>query len=259
MQETEIVQENVVQFPVAIIARFLGSYYFIGKVVLDPTLFGFSSARERQWIKCRRKLKILEQISPSNNFCMRFRRALMTTWKDYIVMHWFKDGVAVGELQELLTWMQGRRESNAKKSGVFDTLNEPDCFWNALTSMECESISDAAKRWPDQAYQANQTPGSGRGMHSQHWWLHTLIHNFGLIWIPLVPRDIPQWLTNVVQLDCVTARPMTSTEALISQGFHVMPAASLGLPPDRIPRMCCFNIPRAARCYRQVIQYARVQ
>jgi hypothetical protein len=51
LQGTEVIQENVKQFQVALLARFLGATYWIYYTVMDPVEFGWSSARERKWAK----------------------------------------------------------------------------------------------------------------------------------------------------------------------------------------------------------------
>lgn len=41
LQEAEIIQENVRQFPTSLIARFLGGLYFIDYAIIDPTELGW--------------------------------------------------------------------------------------------------------------------------------------------------------------------------------------------------------------------------
>lgn len=81
MQEAEIVQENVKAFDESLIGRFLSHLYFIDCVVLDPTQFGWASARERKWTKLRHRGKIVGQVSPLARFSMRFYRACKMSWK----------------------------------------------------------------------------------------------------------------------------------------------------------------------------------
>lgn len=114
LQEPEVVQENVKAFDTSLIARFLGHLYFIDSVILDPTEFGWASARERKWTKCRHRAKILSEISPLSRFVLRFHRACKMSWREYFFMHKFRDGVIQNELAEELAWSQTRPCSKAR-------------------------------------------------------------------------------------------------------------------------------------------------
>ena len=56
-------------------------------------------------------------------------------------------------------------------------------FLAALNVTEVEMRSKYSERFPAQAWQLNQNPAKGHGMRSTDLWLHTLIHNLGLILI----------------------------------------------------------------------------
>ena len=53
-------------------------------------------------------------------------------------------------------------------------------FLASLNVTELKMRSTYAKLCPGEAWQLNQNPGAGHGMHSSLLWMHTLIHNCGL-------------------------------------------------------------------------------
>ena len=117
LMEPIITKENVKQFPIPLISRFLLKYYFIDSVDMDPFQFGFPSARSRRYIKMVHRDKALPDISPLSTFAKAFHRAVMFSFKEYFFLHKLAStaGVVDDELQKELELAQ--RRPSSKSSG----------------------------------------------------------------------------------------------------------------------------------------------
>lgn len=87
VQEAEITQENVKGCPPSLFQEFLADMYFIDIVTVDAVSFGWACGRERQFLKMRRRQKILSMISPCSRFLIRFYRACKYSWKEHFFAH----------------------------------------------------------------------------------------------------------------------------------------------------------------------------
>jgi hypothetical protein len=176
------------------------------------------------------------------------------TAADWFYMHFFDEAVGVipSELLEALRWAQNRPESKSKTQSQLQ-LSSPNAFTDALTHTESEYMEIYAARWPDSVWQLNQDPRSGHGMHAQHFWLRTMIHNFGLVFTDNISAAPAPWLSPFVS---DSARPhvkqprwLVGTEALTAQAFPIGPltAIALGEPMNALPLLSSFNSHRPSR------------
>ena len=85
LQEPDVTQENVLRFPLTLLAELLSDLYHIDSVVLDAATFGAPTARERQFVRLRHKQKILSETSPASRFALRFLRAVNYHWSEHFV------------------------------------------------------------------------------------------------------------------------------------------------------------------------------
>lgn len=63
LQEDVIIQENVPQFPVEVLHRFLGHIYHIETAVISPFDYGWGVQRHRRWTVCRHRYKTKHFLS----------------------------------------------------------------------------------------------------------------------------------------------------------------------------------------------------
>lgn len=86
LQESDISQENVVDFPVSLANQLLGDLYFIDSIKLDPSSLGMPTARPRMFLRMRHRMKILSEVSPISRFALRFQRAVKYSWVECLVL-----------------------------------------------------------------------------------------------------------------------------------------------------------------------------
>ena len=84
LQESDITQENVLDFPLSLARELLDDLYIIEPVRIDPTMLGAPTARPRQFLRMRHKVKILAEISPIAEFSKRFYRAVSFHWREQL-------------------------------------------------------------------------------------------------------------------------------------------------------------------------------
>lgn len=142
-------------------------------------------------------------------------------------MHIVEKSLAMpDELLAELNWAQSRpsvktvRAAAGAKDLVLD-LRDDDAFYLSLTMTEQEYLEEYRARWPGMAYSMNQDPTSGHGMHSSDYFLHTLIHNCGM----LMCESIPETSANPHGMPKANVRRwMTGSEMLVAQGFPLHPS-----------------------------------
>ena len=248
LQEPDICQENVFQFPTeSLLVRFLGDMYYVDWGTLDPVDLGFPSARFRKWHRLRHRVKCLPSISPFSRFCMRFNRITLMSWKEYYFTHNHKHGAIQNEFETELNWSQQRQGSSAKDQPSLVESREDDAFWKSMTPTEQSYQQSYFQMWPEMAAQLNQDPKSNHRSKSSPLHLHTLIHNMGLIFYhkPLDLDDEGEGLGPSGWRGC--RRWMFGTEALVSQAFPIHPRLHKGLTLtsfsklrlNRKPRQVC--------------------
>lgn len=197
-----------------LVIRFLDAHYWMETTILDPALLGFPFSREREFIVMRRKVKCLPMLSPKARFQKRFFRACAWSWKEIFMMHHPKvqgHGVVAHECEQDILWARGRPTSMGQMLALdtisVENLQDPDIWEWSLTSSELRFLGQYRSGWPNTAYQLNQDPASGHGHKAGQHAMFTLINNCGLIW-----NDT-----------ATPSRWMTATEALMCQGFPVIP------------------------------------
>ena len=84
LQESVIIQENVVAFDTGFMAGFLGSLYYLDVAVENSLDFGFPVRRERKWTIMRHKVKTLSQRHPLNVFTRMFYRVARCNWNAFL-------------------------------------------------------------------------------------------------------------------------------------------------------------------------------
>lgn len=264
--EPEATLENVFEFPSEVLYRLLGNEYHIDYCVMDPRMYGFSCARVRKYHRLRHKQSLLSQISPLARFHKRFFRMIEWSWKELLCTHLYDGGVGgvtviKDEMNAELQWASSRklsmfnafsqsaefsrdsvkalidhygidRVSSAKDIIIREGGPDRQPFLASLNVTEIEMREAYRERHPHQAWQLNQNPKSGHGMTSTDKWLHTFIHNMGLIWVDNVKEDCGRWLS--------------PTEVLMAQAFPVHPELHKNW------KVCPFNFPRALRRPRAV-------
>ena len=138
-QEPDITHENVKDGPTEIVKRFLGDMYYLDQCEIDSVLFGIRAGRLRSFLKLRHKLKVLECISPLNEFVKRFVRGCTYDLLEHFYMT-SKDGCVDGVMQreawEVLKWAQSRQSSKA--FDLEDQLqpDDEDAYFKVLSDTE---------------------------------------------------------------------------------------------------------------------------
>ena len=133
LQEPVIVQENVTEFPTAILTEYLGRYYFIDTCTEDSMSFGWPSRRNRRWIIMRHRAKTTNAISPLSRFTQRFYRVCKTTWVSFFVAE-------KSEQEEEQAWAAGRPKSIASCRGLKLSIDTPGAFELSLTEPAAENL-----------------------------------------------------------------------------------------------------------------------
>lgn len=87
LQEPDICQENVPDFPVGLAQSLLGDLYWIDVIKLNPGVYGTPTARPRQFIRMRHRVKILSEMSPVSRFALRFQRITNFHWSECLGCH----------------------------------------------------------------------------------------------------------------------------------------------------------------------------
>ena len=193
LQEDIIIQENVPQFPVELLFRFLGRLYHIETAIISPYDYGWGVQRRRRWTVCRHKYKTKCFLSPLNMFSALFNAppwfgewgqhsAYTPAWDIFFSAP--KDEI----LAELL-WAIGRPGSRWQGSCSLEELQSKDIkeidFGSALTSGEWDHLVDylsASISNQQQVFSLNQNP---QHVDTRSTWdnLQTLIKNAGVMWL----------------------------------------------------------------------------
>lgn len=138
LQEACIVQENVQDFDVRLLSRFLSHLYHISCLLADPTEYGWPVGRTRQFVMMHHKTKILAELSPVTEWSKRFYRACKVTWKELFCFHredLREHTVIEQEAMKELCWAQSRQKSRAHgKEMVTQESTEP--FLEVLNDTE---------------------------------------------------------------------------------------------------------------------------
>ena len=84
LQEGDVTQENVLDFPLSLARELLEDLYIIEAVRIEPTMLGAPTARPRQFLRMRHRVKVLAEISPIAEFSKRFFRAVSFHWREQL-------------------------------------------------------------------------------------------------------------------------------------------------------------------------------
>ena len=184
LEDSYIIQENVVGFATELLQQTMGSMYHIDQAIFNPVDYGWGVARKRKYTIMRHKLKTGAFSQPLNAFSRIFVLDPPPA-PDHVPMWdmYFVSGPRA--LREELLWACGR--PNSSWQGQPQDLNPADCsehgvFWQVLTDTEKQFLEEYKSKTPGQMYQLNQNP-SFTATTSENTHMFTIIKNAGLLWL----------------------------------------------------------------------------
>ena len=195
LQESIVIQENVVGFPTSLLLTLLGFLYFVDVSEMDPADYGWPVSRRRKWTVLRHRGKTRGATTPWSIFARLFRADPLFGLQHNLAQGkpaWdvFFSGTTENQFLEL-QWASQRPSSCAYESGCgFNTLEEfeaasqeaiQEAFWRSLTECEQDFLQQYRQTAPDGAYSLNQNP-SVSFTASKPSALQTLIRNMGILW-----------------------------------------------------------------------------
>ena len=151
LQEPSITQENVLDFDVKLLSRFLGHLYHISVLIADPTEYGWPCGRTRQFVVMHHKAKILSELSPITRFAKLFHRACNVSWKELFCFHQehlSQKTVIDQEAAKELCWAQSRPKSLAHGKDIV-TLESEEPFLKVLNDTEKMLLGFVVWPWVD--------------------------------------------------------------------------------------------------------------
>ena len=190
LDDTYVLQENVVSFITSILSEVLGRKYHVDHIVIDAKCLGWPISRRRKYTILRHKLKCGAMSQPLNDFARIFLQDPNDVQNpqgedlDDEVSPWWSIFFFAGpkELREELMWAASRPQSTW--TGDTDDLNPLDLknFWRVLTATEQQVLEQYRALAPGQCYQLNQNPEVTATTSTQRH-MFTIIKNAGIIWL----------------------------------------------------------------------------
>ena len=187
LQESVVIQENVVQFCTELLVRLLGHLYHFRVVERSPSQLGWPVTRNRLWTVMRHRYKTGSFKMPLTIFAKLFYKPLLFGLNiASTIPPWFCFFVASAkELVEELQWACSRPESAYTGGGEFTPVDLfTSCFgtfWQVLTDCEKNFLSTYQTLWPGLIHSLNQNPMVS-ATHSNFDHIRTIIKNAGIMW-----------------------------------------------------------------------------
>eukprot|EP00973_Karenia_brevis_P048362 6711685-Karenia_brevis.AAC.1 len=117
------------------------------------------------------RVKCLPSVSPLSNFCKMFYAVCSSHWRCFYFMNAYQHGALQDEAQAELAWAEHRTLAVCNHDEQPEVLAElaphfKGRYVHALTPTELHYLKWYFTFWPKSAWQLNQDPESGHGMHS---------------------------------------------------------------------------------------------
>lgn len=194
LQEDILIQENVPQFPVALLVKFLGSLYYVETAILAPFDLGWGVQRKRRWTVLRHRYKTKAFTSPLNAFSAMFNcPTWFGMWRNFCDRCPAWDIFFCGTKAEIVNELMSAASRPGSQWHLTSLLSQealmkedltPNMFFSALTSCEQEHLFNyisACVQDQMQVFSLNQNP---EHVDTRSNWerLQTLIKNAGVMW-----------------------------------------------------------------------------
>ena len=191
-REPIVIIENVPGYPEHVIKEFLGDIYNIDVVRACASNYWLQRRARKFWVLIRKDIEQQSNGMPclDSFMCEHHRRIRTVSWRDLMTAD-------TPELDSELAW--GRSRSSAACPAL--PRDDPAAFESLLNTSEAAYLHSYKTLHPPSydslaAYSLSQDPSSGYKMLTTSRWMHTLIKNVGLIFVPHAPPfDSGRWIT----------------------------------------------------------------